>query len=332
MLNGFEVRVLSMSKSVFRQVATVAICTVLLAGLAGCSRTNEISLYVDASMLKENNEKDKAVAKLEQAVKKNPEFSLAYSLLGDIYRESKEYEKSVKAYTKATQLNPFSFSNFFNLGSVYEDMQQWAEAAVAYVKACELKPEDVPAHVKTANCYNQLKEYDKAEEYAVAASQLNADDVEVQKVLGDVYGGKQNYEQAISSYRRALELEGNRPEIMLPLAKAYLMTGRADAGRELLSQVVQMQPENGKAYQYLGYANLQIGNYEASIESYQAALAIDDNDWTSHTGLGVAYATKSLKTGDKDTRDKALAEWKKSLAINPDQAKLARVLKRYEVK
>jgi tetratricopeptide (TPR) repeat protein len=314
----------------WKRVVTSVLCAVILAGLAGCSKPDEISLYADAAVLKEMNENDKAVAKLDQAIKANPDFSLAYSLLGDIYRESKEYEKSAKAYTKATELNPFSFNDFFSLGTVYQEMQRWAEAAMAYVKACELRPDDLPANVKAATCYNQMKDYDKAEEYAMAAKQLSPDDVEVQKVLGDVYGGKQDYGQAINAYRRALELEGNRPEIMLPLAKAYLMTGHAAPAKELLTQVVKLEPENGKAYQYLGYSNLQEGNYDASIESYLTALTLDDNDWTSHTGLGVAYATKGLKANDSEMKAKALMEWKKSLAINPDQPKLVRVLKKYE--
>jgi cytochrome c-type biogenesis protein CcmH/NrfG len=319
-----------MSKLSWKQVVMCGVCAAVLMGLAGCAKTNEVALYVDATVLKDMDQTDEAVAKLHEAIKKNPEFSLAYSLLGDIYLESKEYEKSVRSYTRATQLNPFSFSDFFGLGTAYQEMKKWAEAAKAYVKACELKPEDVPARVKTATCYNELKEFDKAQEYALAAKELNADDFDVQKVLGDAYQGKQDYEQAISSYKRALELEGNKPEIMVPLAKAYLMTGMGAAGKELLTQAVKIQPENTKAYQYLGYANLQQGDYDGAMESYQTALMLDDNDWTSHTGLGVAYATKGLKTDDKDLRLQAIKEWKKSLAINPNQTKLAKILKRYE--
>jgi tetratricopeptide (TPR) repeat protein len=319
-----------MSRVSLSCVTTGIVCVVLLCGLTGCSRTTDISLYADATVLKEMNENDKAVEKLQEAIKKNPDFSLAYSLLGDIYKESREYEKSAQAYTRATELNPFSFGDFFSLGTVYQEMQKWAEAAKAYVRACELKPEDVPANVKAATCYNQLREYDKAEEYAMTARQFSPDDVEVQKVLGDVYEGKQDYERAISAYRRALEIEGSKPEIMVPLAKAYLMTGHGAAARELLTEAVRLQPDNGKAYQYLGYACLQGGDYDGSIESYLSALTLDDSDWTSHTGLGVAYATKGLKTNNTELKTKALAEWKKSLAINPDQPKLARVLKKYE--
>ncbi len=318
-----------MTKRSWKRAVLAAFLVASVAGLGGCARTNEVALYVDATVLKDLNESDKAIDKLQEAIRTNPEFAMAYSLLGEIYRESGEYEKSAKAYTRATQINPFSFTDFFSLGGVYEEMQRWADAVKAYVRACELKPEDVPSHVRTASCYNQLKDYDNAEQYALAAQSLSADDADVQKVLGDVYEGKQNYEQAISFYRKALEIEGNTPGIMVPLAKAYLMTGRAGAGRELLTQAVAAQPDNGKAYQYLGYAHLQEGNYDASIESYLTALTIDEADWTSHTGLGVAYATKSLRTGDKELRALAISEWKRSLAINPGQTRLATVMKRY---
>ena len=64
--------------------------------LSGCHRGNRArDLYIDAVMHAELQENEEAIAKLNSAVQLNKKYSLAYSLLGDIYMEIREYEKSV---------------------------------------------------------------------------------------------------------------------------------------------------------------------------------------------------------------------------------------------
>ncbi|MCK5428796.1 MAG: hypothetical protein KAI94_04955, partial [Anaerolineales bacterium] len=58
------------------------------------SQREAVSLYVDAMMLKELNEQDKALVKLDAALALDPKFALGYSLKGDIYQMGADYEKS----------------------------------------------------------------------------------------------------------------------------------------------------------------------------------------------------------------------------------------------
>ena len=88
----------------------ICITGIILVFFGGCAKKEgAVGLYVDAVTLREFNENQKAVEKLNSAVKINDRFSLAYSLLGEIYQEMKEYEKSAASYQKATELNPWSF-------------------------------------------------------------------------------------------------------------------------------------------------------------------------------------------------------------------------------
>ena len=53
-----------------------------------------VDLYVDAEMHVELEENQQAIEKLNAAVGLNDRFSLAFSLLGELYQQQKEYEKS----------------------------------------------------------------------------------------------------------------------------------------------------------------------------------------------------------------------------------------------
>jgi len=313
-------------------IVVAIVITVLCLG--GCALPgNEVDLYVDAAVLNEQGENQKAVEKLNTAVQVNKRFSPAYSLLGVIYQQMNDYQKSVASYEEATKLNPWSFQDFFGLGRVYQVMKQFAKAVKAYARACELKPDHLEAHIGAAKCYYEIEDYNNALLYGQRAEQINPDAGELRKLLGDIYQSQKDYSQAINSYKRALEVDSNNPEIMTSLAVAYLRNNvnYNEPARELLTSAIQIQPDNGPAHQYLGYCYLLLKDVDKSIASYERAVEINGEDWEAHRGLGVAYAMKATADGgDPTLKTKAVEHWRRALEIKPDQPRREKLLKLIE--
>lgn len=335
---------------------SLGMCVVNLALLfsAGCGQEQQaVDLYVDAVMLRELDENEMAIERLNSAVQLNKRFSLAYSMLGEIYQEIKDYGKSAASYEKATELNPWSFKDYFNLGRVYQIVKKFARAVKAYARACELKPEHLAAHINTAKCYYEIKDYNEALTAAARAEQIDPNVSEIQKLLGDIYESQRDHEQAIRSYKRALEIDSNNPGVMTSLAICYLRTNRNEPAKELLTSVIQTQPDSDTAYQYLGYCYLllrrqAIESYKSapktdnntpwiktslveylnkSIESYSRAIEINDKNWEAHRGLGVAYMLRALNNKDEMLKAKAIRQWRLSLDIKPNQLRHERLIK-----
>ena len=354
-----------MSHNRGREVCS-AVCT-LVAGsvllfLAGCANQKKaVELYVDAVMLNEVGQNDKAVEKLDSAVRLNRRFSLAYSLLGDIYQQTKNYEKSAVSYEKATELNPWSFKDYFDLGKVYQIMEKSTQAVKAYAKACELKPDHLEAHLNAARGYYQIKDYNNAMVYYQRVNQIDPNISEPQKTLGDIYESQKKHDQAIASYKRALEIDSNNLSIMISLAVVYLRSGNNESAKELLASVIQLQPDNSQAYQYMGYCCLRLREQaveaykksaetdsnnpeikasfakylDESIENYNKAIEINSKNWEAFRGLGVAYILQSLDEKDESLKEKAIKQWQLSLDIKPDQPrrqKLLELIQKYSKK
>jgi tetratricopeptide (TPR) repeat protein len=294
------------------------------------AESQAVSLYVDAMMLNELNEHEEALLKLNSSLELDPRFAMAYSLKGDILRNMERYEDSAVAYENATANDPWSVKDFFNLGRVYQVLQQWARAAKAFVTAVELNPEHYEANLGAAVSFLELKEYDNALTYAQQAKVLQPEDAAPERLLGDVFGAQKNHMQAIESYRRALELEGNTPELMLSLARAYLRSGRYSSAGELLTDIIEMQPENSIAYQYLGFAQLKLKETQQAVQNYRKAVEIDENDWMARKGLGVALMLLAVReNNDERLQAQAVEQWNISLQIKPDQPKLQELITRY---
>jgi tetratricopeptide (TPR) repeat protein len=344
-------------------ITTTLITCALLSVFTGCQSRfgkggSPVDLYVDAVTLHETGHPNQAVDKLDAAIKKQEDFSQAWSLKGDIYQQTKQYEKSAEAYQKATDLNAWSFHDFFNLGKVYQLMQKFAQAVGAYARACELRPDNLQAHINIAECSNKIQQYDQALQYAQHAQQIDPNAPGLQQILGDAYEGKEDYEQAITAFKRALEVDANNTDVMTSLALAYLRTNRDQPAMLLLASAVKLDPQNGKASRYLGYTYLRLYEKNASeyrdllqkgtadqnqldsmvsrsdklvekaVDSYTRAIEIDPNDWDAHRGLGVAFIIKGRKPDgsvDDLLKAKAIEQWRTSLQINPDQPRADRL-------
>lgn len=300
-------------------VAGLMCITLLLS--SGCQQQGEaVDLYIDAILLTEFDKDELAVGKLNEAVKVDKKFSYAYSLLGQIYEKMGDYEKSAASYKKATGLRPWSFKDFFSLGRIYEIIKEFAKAVRAYARACEIDPEHLQAHINTAKCYVELKDYDRALTFSRRAEEIDPNVGEVQMLLADIYKSQEDYQGAIRSYKRALEIDSNNPEIMTSLAVAYTRTALYEPAKELLTTVTQIQPDNSKAHQYLGYCQLKLNDPDKAIEAYTSAVRINSRDWEALRALGVAYMLKAIVSDDASLKLKAIEQWRASLDINPNQS------------
>lgn len=289
-----------------------------------------VSMYVDAMMLNDLNEREQAIRKLNLALELDPKFALAYSLKGDILQGMEKFEDSANAYEQATIHDPWSFKDFFSLGKVCQIIKQWARAAKAYVSACNLDPQHYPAHLGAAQCYYEIEAYDSSLIYAEKAKDLDPNQADPELLLGNLFEAQKDHMQAINAYRRALELEGNNPTVMVSLARAYLRSGRYSSAKELLTDVVSMDPENSMAHQYLGFAQLKLKEITEAIRSYRQAVEVDENDWMARKGLGVAYMLMAMKNqNDEKMRALAIEQWNISLQIKPQQSKLSQLVKQY---
>jgi tetratricopeptide (TPR) repeat protein len=294
------------------------------------AKDQAVSMYVDAMMLNDLNEREEALRKLNQALELDPRFSMAYSLKGDILQNMEQYEDSANAYEQATVYDPWSFKDFFNLGKVCQVIKQWARAAKAYASACALDPKHYPAHLGAAQCFYELKEYENSVTYAQKAKELDPVQADPEQLLGDVFEAQKDHLQAINAYRRALELGGNKPDTMIALARAYLRSGRYNSAKEVLNDVITTDPQNSLAYQYLGFAQLKLKEIDLAVESYRQAVRANDNDWMAHKGLGVAYMLTAMKNqNDEKARALAIEQWTISLQLKPDQPKLQQLVDRY---
>jgi tetratricopeptide (TPR) repeat protein len=145
---------------------------------------------------------------------------------------------------------------------------------------------------------------------------LESHSMQMQEEVRDVYEPRK---RNTFSHNTEWATDNKNPEMMMSLAGAHLKAERYELAIELLGSVIEMQPYNNTAHQYLGYCHLRLHSLDKAIESYSRAIEINDKDWEAHRGLGVTYMMKAGDSDDEVLKTKAAEHCRLSLDINPDQ-------------
>ena len=129
--------------AVIRHRGLLILVLVIIVGLA-CSGTSETVEYYfnNAKLHVGNNEYQKAIEDLTEAIRIDPKFAKAYYNRAYIYSELGEYQKAIEDYTEvirtASPLDPIYGLVYMSRGLAYDELGQKDKADVDRKRACEL--------------------------------------------------------------------------------------------------------------------------------------------------------------------------------------------------
>ncbi|WP_258104168.1 tetratricopeptide repeat protein [Marinoscillum sp. MHG1-6] len=231
----------------------------------------------------------KAVTCYERAIKKEPDYALAYSMMSNAYtrlsfaggytRPVKSYEEAKVAANKSIEIDPDYYRSYIALSYVYlYQKYDWEQALMMVNKALKLHEMSTKAMVAKSLYYT-----------------IKGNFVESRKLLKSA-------------------LERDPLSFMAKRAQAdnYFLEGKYDTAIKLYDELIELDPYHEKVLEYKGWAVVMQGKLDEAIEMFksidmQTALALK-----SFSQLGYAYAIK----GDRVNAEKYLTEIERSSVIN----------------
>jgi tetratricopeptide (TPR) repeat protein len=92
--------------------------------------------------------------------------------------------------------------------------------------------------------------------------------------LGSAFTYAEQFDSAVSCYEKAKEINPDDPEPYLALAAIRKIQGRHEESARNLETVLEQQPGNAKAWNYLGWIYFILGRDEKARQAYERALRI----------------------------------------------------------
>jgi len=112
--------------------------------------------------------------------------------------------------------------------------------------------------------------------------------------LGDTLVDAGNANEAIVAYNSARERDQHNPLAQRGIAKAFLMTNRAELALEPISRALAVTPNDPKLLMLIGVADDLMGRHAEAQDRYRQALALTPGD----PSLAVNLALSFVLTGD----------------------------------
>jgi len=269
-----------------------------------------------------------AVKSFEAATQADPNFALAYSMLGQTYSRLGYQRQAEQNASKSVDLSG-------NLASVEKYMIQAANSRIgnnfqsaldAYGKLEQLMPNDSQIQFELGELYDQHGEYDKAHEHYTKTLQDDPKHIDALRSIGHVEYERGNPQNSLDYLNRALTLavelnnRQGKAAVLQNLGESYALLNRPQDALQNFQQSLEIQRQIGdKKGMAAGLDQMAVdyallGNSTEAQKTYEQELNVR-KELGDQAGLGMALINFGGFLQNLGRLQEALATTKQALQI-----------------
>jgi tetratricopeptide (TPR) repeat protein len=257
-----------------------------------------------------------------------------YQQIIDTYREAKQWQQATDAAKEASTKLPKSRGLKMVYAAQLSDMGQ-PDAGLDQVKSL-LKgtPDDREVYITLSQMYSRLKRWPEAEAALDKAEQFSSKDEDKEYIWflrASGYERQKKYDQAEETFRKVIQSDPQNATALNYLG--YMLADRGvklDESLTLVKKAIDLDPANGAYLDSLGWVYFKLGKYDQAEENLIKASQRIGSDPTVQNHLGDLYQkTGRLKLAAAHW-ERAINEWNKTIAAEVDNTEMAAVQKKLE--
>ena len=213
--------------------------------------------------------------------------------LSRVCRAAGQLDDAVAALKRAIEINPLTpAATHREYAEVLVAAGRHADAIAPLERAVAVDPsaESLALLAELLTAGDRLPDAYRA---ALRAVQLRPNWAAAHAVLAAIQDRQGDLGPAETSYRRALELDRNSPDVCNNLSAILLRQNRAADAMELLRRAVQLRPQFPQAHNNLGRALTLLDRLDDAIPSFRAAVAQAPDFPEAWDGLGWALLKRN---------------------------------------
>jgi tetratricopeptide (TPR) repeat protein len=167
--------------------------------------------------------------------------------LGDCYTSIGNYTQAQRCYEKAASIGPDEPGPYIGLGVAALQKDQLDDAEIAFRVACRLSPDCAKAYTGLAMVAQQRQDYHSAFELYMKSLELDGDNITA--LLGLFQTSCKMGSFAKVTYYLEVYLRMHQADIsvMFSLAALYMKDGRLEQAKEMLLNLLALDPHNKDA-------------------------------------------------------------------------------------
>ena len=265
-------------------------------------------------VLAAENKLSEAEAMNNQLLAKYPAYALAWGVQGDLLAAQRRLDQAVAAYKKAIELEPQYFMAHIKLASLFADTNQLPKAQSQIEEIKKIAPSHPLTQQLQARIHYLQSNYPAAEEAIQSALKADPNYPPSLLLAGAIAHARGSNEQAEKYVSGVVSQFPNHLYARKLLATIQLKLGRTQNALATLQPILnQSSPDIGSLL-LAGEAYRTKGEFVRAAEYLERAAALDPNNASVHTGLGM----NRLAAGDTE---RAAAEFTSASQLKPGEQK-----------
>ena len=272
---------------------------------------------LQASMLLDRGEVQKAISELQAVVNAAPDNFVARYNLGRAHVARGELEQGRQQFSEAIRERPDYIPGRLALAQL-EVMQRQYDAALESVNAVlRIDKKNGPARMIEASAYVGQKKYAEARQLIETMQQSNPNSADVTFSLGMIDLHEQKYKEAEDTFRKAYQQNPKDSRGLVGLVESLARQNKYDEATQVLQQELVKDPKNIDLLIALGNIAVRSGNFDLGISQFQKVLdTLDKNSKIRgqvYLRMGETYRRKGDLNG-------AVAALYKAKEVLPDNS------------
>lgn len=275
-----------------------------------------ISLHLDlAKLYIQTGDRETALRELQIAVKDPARASLAYNLLGNIYRSEGRYDLAAAQYNRGLETNPGGISRVlrFNLGTTHEAQGDVKKAIKIYESILQedidfgnlkkrvkwLKATGLPC-MRTKALAAVVTDSGKREIIAFWGREARSSHADRRSEISVSFGQEHNQagfeyfmkgmcQAAEEEFTLAVQLDPRFDVALNNFGVSLAKAGRWEEARLRLSEAVQQNPASSIFYNNLGVVYFLLGKIDLGRTALEKSCALDAESAPACLNLGDIY-------------------------------------------
>ena len=197
---------------------------------------------------------DKAIGKLQQVVKQQPDHFIAYNLMGGAYLNDQKFSEAKTAYLKALDIKPEWYSPYRNLALIELAQKNKQGAIDIYKKGIDKSKGALELVDDLARLYHREGQHEQVLALYEESYKQHPDSVvavnNLASYLSDFSSSPANLERAAKLAEPLLQT--NNPNMMDTVGWIAYKQGGYDKAKEILLKVVERDPQSPISNYHLG--------------------------------------------------------------------------------
>lgn len=266
---------------------------------------------VQVKQLLRQGKTQKAYELLETLITNRPKWSEPYIIRSIILAQQGMYNTALQAAEQAVQYGPDSSQAHHQLARLYLQAKEFNLAEQETIAALQLQPGNWNIYFTLAQCLTGKKEYPKALTVLNELHERKPGDPEILFLRGDTYMALGNRDMAWSDFHMALQLAPKFTQALARLVQLQKANGVDVASTKEMIEEHVIRSDN-----HLGHIFL-LATFLFDNKQYDDALVALNTVTQANPKAIDAHNLAARIHILQDNRDKAIEEYRSSLAANP---------------